>query len=225
MDRREAVLREMNLYPVWVRREQPKAVPLPASADTEVQLQTMAWPELKEKVRDCELCCLRAGCTQTVFGVGNEKADWLFVGEAPGAEEDARGEPFVGHAGRLLDNMLLAIRLKRSEVYIANVIKCRPPDNRQPHAIEVAACLPYLKRQIALVQPRVIVALGKTAASALLDTDASIASLRGRVHEYQGIPLIVSFHPAYLLRTPLDKAKSWQDLCLASATINASTAR
>lgn len=223
MDRREAVLREMNLYPVWMRREQPKAVP--ASADAEVQLQTMAWPALKEKVRDCELCRLRAGCTQTVFGVGNEKADWLFVGEAPGAEEDARGEPFVGHAGRLLDNMLLAMRLKRSEVYIANVIKCRPPDNRQPQAIEVAACLPYLKRQIALVQPRVIVALGKTAASALLDTDASIASLRGRVHEYQGIPLVVSFHPAYLLRTPLDKAKSWQDLCLASATISAQAAR
>ena len=219
MDRREAVLRELNLYPAWVRREQPKTVPAPA--DTEVLLQTMAWPELKEKVRGCELCRLRAGCTQTVFGVGNEQADWLFVGEGPGAEEDARGEPFVGHAGRLLDNMLLAIGLKRSEVYIANVVKCRPPDNRQPHASEVAACLLYLKRQIALIKPGIIVALGKTAASALLDTDASVASLRGRVLEYQGIPLIVSFHPAYLLRTPLDKAKSWQDLCLARATISA----
>ena len=219
MDRREAVLRELNLYPAWVRREQPKAASAPA--DTEVRLQTMDWPELKEKVRGCELCGLRAGCTQTVFGVGDENAKWLFVGEGPGAEEDARGEPFVGHAGRLLDNMLLAIGLKRKEVYIANVVKCRPPDNRQPHANEVAACLPYLKHQIALIKPGIIVALGRTAASALLDTDASVASLRGRVHEYQGIPLIVSFHPAYLLRTPQDKAKSWQDLCLARETISA----
>ena len=217
MDRREAVLRELNLYPAWVRREQPKAVPAPA--DAEVRLQ--AWPELKEKVRGCELCPLRSGCTQTVFGAGDENAEWLFVGEGPGAEEDARGEPFVGHAGRLLDNMLLAIRLKRSEVYIANVVKCRPPDNRQPHASEVAACLPYLKNQIALVKPRIIVALGRTAASALLNTDQSIASLRGRVHEYQGIPLVVSFHPAYLLRAPLDKERSWQDLCLAHAAISA----
>lgn len=219
MDRREAVLRELNLYPVWVRRD--KCYASDEAAPLEMRATQMDWPELKEQVKGCELCPLRAGCTQTVFGVGDEKAQWLFVGEAPGTEEDARGEPFVGHAGKLLDNMLLAIGLKRSEVYIANVVKCRPPDNRQPHAAEVAACLPYLQRQIALIEPRVIVALGKTAASALLNNDASIASLRGRVHEYQGMPLIVSFHPAYLLRTPLDKAKSWQDLCLARAAADA----
>ncbi len=223
MDRREAVLRELNLYPAWVRREQPKVATTPA--DMEVRLQTMAWPELKEKVRDCELCRLRAGCTQTVFGVGDENAKWLFVGEGPGAEEDARGEPFVGHAGRLFDNMLLSIGLRRKEVYITNVVKCRPPDNRQPHANEVAACLPYLKRQIELIRPGIIVALGRTAASAMLDTDASVASLRGRVHEYKGIPLIVSFHPSYLLRTPLDKAKSWQDLCLAVKAVGEHVAR
>ena len=249
MDRREAVLRELNLYPAWVRREQPVVktpdvaneppqadvfAPAPMhevrSGDSlrEFQLKnaggalgSLTFPELKEKVRGCELCSLRSGCTQTVFGVGNEQADWLFVGEAPGVDEDATGEPFVGHAGRLLDNMLLAIKLKRSEVYIANVIKCRPPDDRHPHVNEVASCLPYLKRQIALVQPKIIVAMGKTAASALLHTDATIASLRGRVHDYQGIPLIVSLHPAYLLRSPMEKAKSWQDLCLAVETMNA----
>ena len=184
-------------------------------------LGRLDWPELKQLVRDCELCALRAGCTQTVAGTGNEQADWLFVGEAPGADEDETGEPFVGHAGRLLDNMLLAIKLKRREVYIANVIKCRPPDDRHPHVGEIAACLPYLKRQIDLVQPKVIVALGKTAASSLLETDATIASLRGKVHDYKGIPLIVTFHPAYLLRSPQEKAKAWQDLCLAVATMQA----
>lgn len=177
------------------------------------------WPELKQKVHDCELCNLRAGCTQTVLGSGDEQADWMFIGEAPGAEEDTTGEPFVGHAGRLLDNMLLAIKLKRRDTYIANVIKCRPPEDRHPHVGEIANCLPFLRRQIDLVKPRVIVALGKTAASALLGTDATIASLRGTVHDYQGIPLIVTFHPAYLLRSPLEKAKAWQDLCLAVDTM------
>ena len=208
-------MREMNLYPIWVRRETPAAKETLA----ETIPSRLDWLELKEKVRNCALCPLRAGCKQTVFGVGNEKAEWLFVGEGPGAEEDAKGEPFVGQAGRLLDNMLLAIGLKRGDVYIANVVKCRPPNNRQPQASEIAACLPYLENQIALIQPRIIVALGRTAASALLNTDAAISSLRGRVHEHRGIPLVVSFHPAYLLRTPLDKAKSWQDLCLASATL------
>ncbi len=208
-------MRELNLYPMWVRRESAPAT-LP-----EVLPSHLDWPELKEKVKGCDLCLLRSGCTQTVFGVGDENAQWLFVGEGPGAEEDARGEPFVGQAGRLLVNMLLAIGLKREDVYIANVVKCRPPGNRQPHASEVAACLPYLKNQIALVQPSIIVALGKTAASALLNTDQSIASLRSKVHDYQGIPLVVTFHPAYLLRTPQDKAKSWQDLCLAERTTRA----
>ncbi len=203
-------------------------VPAVATEDSlrEFQLQNQGgalgrlnWSELKQKIRDCELCKLRAGCTQTVAGCGNEQADWMFIGEAPGVDEDATGEPFVGHAGRLLDNMLLAIGLKRAEVYIANVIKCRPPEDRHPHVGEIADCLPYLKRQIDLVQPKVIVALGKTAASALLETDATIGSLRGTVHNYKGIPLIATFHPAYLLRSPMEKAKAWQDLCLAVETM------
>lgn len=181
-------------------------------------LADVEWPELKQKVQDCELCDLRSGCNQTVFGTGSENADWMLIGEAPGEDEDISGEPFTGHAGRLLNNMLLSIGLKRENVYIANVIKCRPPEDRHPHVGEVHACLPYLKRQIELVKPKLIVALGRTAASALLETDATIASLRGEVHDYKGIPLIVTFHPAYLLRSPLEKAKSWQDLCLAIGT-------
>ena len=157
-----------------------------------------------------------------MFGVGDEKADWLFVGEGPGADEDVLGEPFVGQAGKLLDNMLMAIKLKRgSNVYIANIVKCRPPGNRNPEADEIAACLPYLHRQIELIQPKLIVALGKVASNALMGRDATLASLRGKLHEYRGIPLIVTYHPAYLLRTPSEKAKAWQDLCLAVQTRNA----
>jgi DNA polymerase len=151
--------------------------------------------------------------------VGDEKAAWLFVGEGPGADEDEQGEPFVGQAGKLLDNMLAAIKLKRGKnVYIANVVKCRPPNNRIPEADEIAQCLPYLQNQIALIQPKIIVALGKTAACALLGRDATLGSLRGKVYEYQGIPLIITYHPAYLLRSPAEKAKAWQDLCFAVAT-------
>jgi DNA polymerase len=152
-------------------------------------------------------------------------AQWLFVGEAPGAEEDARGEPFVGQAGRLLDNMLAALGMKRGKnVYIANVLKCRPPGNRTPTPLEVESCRPYLDRQIALIRPTLIVALGKSAATTLLNVDATIASLRGRVHRYQGVPLIVTYHPAYLLRNLPDKAKAWEDLCLARATVRGSQA-
>jgi DNA polymerase len=199
-----------------VRREsrEPEAAEIETTGH-----QALDWPELKEKVRNCNLCSLRSGCKQTVFGVGNEKASWLFVGEGPGADEDTKGEPFVGQAGRLLDSMLLAMNLKRDEVYIANVVKCRPPNNRNPLPEEIASCLPYLERQIELIGPKVIVALGKVAASALLNTDAAISSLRGKVHEYRGIPLIVTFHPAYLLRSPMEKAKSWQDLRLAINTM------
>jgi uracil-DNA glycosylase len=213
------------------------------------RLRGLDWPELKQQVRDCTACRLRAGCTQTVFGVGDEKADWLFVGEGPGADEDAQGEPFVGQAGKLLDNMLMAIKLKRgNNVYIANIVKCRPPGNRNPEADEIAACLPYLQRQIELIQPKMIVALGKVASNALLGKDATLASLRGKLHEYRvapasvsgedavsessrltplprqtatphrvgvSIPLIVTYHPAYLLRSPTEKAKAWQDLCMA----------
>jgi uracil-DNA glycosylase family 4 len=230
--REEAVLRELNLYPLWQRRGMAApvqsavgAVPVPATVgatvhESELPVGELGWPELKARVRDCSACKLRAGCTQTVFGVGDEKADWLFVGEGPGADEDEKGEPFVGQAGKLLDNMLMSIRLKRgSNVYIGNIVKCRPPGNRTPEADEIAACMPYLQRQIELISPRLIVALGKTAATALLHRDATLSSLRGRLHEFQGIPLVVTYHPAYLLRTQADKAKAWQDLCLAVTTM------
>jgi uracil-DNA glycosylase family 4 len=151
-----------------------------------------------------------------VFGVGDEKAEWLFVGEGPGADEDAQGEPFVGQAGKLLDNMLAAIKLQRGKnVYIANVVKCRPPNNRTPEPDEIATCMPYLRQQIALIQPKLIVALGKTAATSLLGRDATLGSLRGTMHDFNGTPLIVTYHPAYLLRSPAEKAKAWQDLCFA----------
>ena len=177
-------------------------------------------PELKTHVHDCQLCTLRAACTQPVFGSGDQQADWLFIGEAPGDAEDAQDEPFVGEAGSLLDNMLMAIKLRRGEnVYIANVIKCRPSENRHPHVDEIALCLPYLKRQIALIQPKLIVLLGKTAATALLGSDTTLGSLRGTLHDYQGIPVVVTYHPAYLLRKPTEKARAWEDLCLAVATL------
>ena len=180
----------------------------------------LGWPELKAMVRDCTACKLRAGCTQTVFGVGDEKADWLFVGEGPGADEDAQGEPFVGQAGKLLDNMLAAIKLKRgNKVYIANIVKCRPPGNRTPEADEIATCLPYLQRQIELIRPKLIAALGKTAATSLLGRDATLGSLRGKLYDYRGVPLLVTYHPSYLLRAPLEKAKAWQDLCMAVETM------
>jgi uracil-DNA glycosylase family 4 len=177
---------------------------------------SMAWPEVKARVASCVDCRLHEKRTKTVFGVGDENADWLFVGEGPGAEEDAKGEPFVGQAGRLLDNMLPAIGLRRgANVYIANAVKCRPPGNRNPEPGEALACEPYLHRQIELIRPKLIIALGKVAAQNLLATDASIASLRGRVHRYRGIPLIVTYHPAYLLRSLPEKAKAWEDLCFA----------
>jgi DNA polymerase len=180
----------------------------------------MDWAELKAAVAGCTACELHKTRTQTVFGVGDEKADWLFIGEAPGADEDAQGEPFVGQAGKLLDNMLKSIGLKRGDnVYIANVVKSRPPGNRNPLPEEIVACMPYLRRQIELIQPKLIVTLGKIASEALLGREATIASLRGKVHAYQGIPLIVTYHPAYLLRTLQDKSKAWEDLCLAKQTM------
>ena len=232
MNREEAVLRELNLYPLWQLRGVVASVPAQAAEVVEQKVVTasntsreqligeLGWTELKTMVRDCTACKLRAGCTQTVFGVGDEKADWLFVGEGPGADEDAQGEPFVGQAGKLLDNMLNAIKLKRgSNVYIANIVKCRPPGNRTPEPDEIATCLPYLQRQIKLIQPKLIVALGKTAAASLLGRDATLGSLRGALHDYHGIPLLVTYHPAYLLRSPMEKAKAWQDLCLAVETM------
>ena len=186
----------------------------------EEQIARMEWPALKAAVKSCTACGLRAGCTQTVFGVGDESAQWLLVGEAPGAEEDRLGEPFVGQAGKLLDSMLAAIGLERGRnVYIANVLKCRPPGNRNPEPGEVAQCAPHLSRQIELIQPKLILAMGRFAVQTLLDTDATIASLRGTVHRYQGVPLVVTYHPAYLLRNLPDKAKAWADLVFARRTI------
>jgi uracil-DNA glycosylase len=195
------------------------------SAPPVAAVHNMTWAELKENVASCVKCGLCQGRTRTVFGVGDEKAKWLFVGEGPGRNEDQRGEPFVGNAGKLLDNMLLAMGLKRGDnAYIANIVKCRPTDDtgkdRPPTPQETAACLPYLERQIALINPTVIVALGKTAALSLLalDPETPVSKLRGSVHRYAERPLVVTYHPAYLLRNMADKKKAWADLCLAMAT-------
>jgi DNA polymerase len=188
----------------------PRA-PLPAGID---------WQPLREAVAACTACDLCKTRTQTVFGVGNVRAEWLVIGEAPGAEEDRQGEPFVGRAGQLLNAMLLAIGLPRETVFIANILKCRPPGNRDPKPEEVARCLPFLSAQIALLKPKVMLAVGRIAAQNLLATDAPLARLRGKVHRFgeADTPLIVTYHPAYLLRTPADKRKAWEDLKFARAT-------
>jgi DNA polymerase len=180
------------------------------------------WEALGKAVENCTACALHRSRTQTVFGVGNRSAEWLFIGEAPGAEEDRRGEPFVGRAGQLLNAMLRAIGLEREQVYITNILKSRPPKNRDPRPEEVAACTPFLRRQIALIKPRIIVALGRIAAQHLLNTDASLGRLRGRTHIYEDtrIPVVATYHPAYLLRNPAGKAKAWQDLCFARRVIS-----
>jgi uracil-DNA glycosylase family 4 len=188
------------------------------------EIGALDWGPLQEQVASCTACGLCRSRSRTVFGVGALQARWMLIGEAPGAEEDARGEPFVGRAGQLLDAMLSAIGLdRRQQVYIANVLKCRPPRNRDPLPDEVAACEPFLQRQLSLVSPAIVLVLGRFAAQAMLGTDASIASLRGRVHHKEvsgvSIPLVVTYHPAYLLRTPADKAKVWADLLLARRTM------
>ncbi|NML97031.1 uracil-DNA glycosylase [Paraburkholderia sp. RP-4-7] len=201
--------------------DQPAHTPAEARRETPEpsSIQTLDWDALSEQVATCQRCRLCEKRTNTVFGVGDRNADWMLIGEAPGENEDRLGEPFVGQAGKLLDNMLRSLTLARdTNVYIANVIKCRPPGNRNPEPDEVARCEPYLQRQVALVKPKLIVALGRFAAQSLLKTEASISSLRGRVHEYEGVPVIVTYHPAYLLRSLPDKAKAWADLCLARDT-------
>ncbi len=193
----------------------PAAVsPSPVEGD---DVSRLDWEALEARVRACTACELHRTRTQVVFGVGNRNADWMIVGEAPGAEEDRRGEPFVGRAGQLLDAMLHAIGLQRQEVYIANVLKCRPPNNRDPRPEEVEQCEPYLERQVALVAPRLILAVGRIAAQNLLKTNAPLSRLRGRVHSYgeTETPLVVTYHPAYLLRSPREKRKAWEDLKLA----------
>jgi DNA polymerase len=231
-------LKELELLPV-ARLYGLDAVPV-IPAQTEIQaepLRTAAaisakapaatgatWDELRAQVAACTKCGLCQQRKQAVFGVGCETGPWLFVGEGPGADEDQQGEPFVGQAGKLLDSMLAAIGCARGrEVYIANVVKCRPPGNRTPTHEEAAACAPYLDRQIELIGPKLIVALGKTAATRLLATEASLASLRGRVHRYRDIPVIVTYHPAYLLRSLPEKAKAWEDLVFARRTLAAAT--
>ena len=203
-------------------------VPSPAPASRPAGIEHMDWAALQAAVSGCAACGLCQGRRQAVFGVGDTQADWLVVGEAPGEQEDLRGEPFVGPSGQLLDQMLKAIQLSRRPsdapspgqpplggVYIANVIKCRPPGNRNPLPAEVAQCEPYLARQVALLRPKIILALGRFAVQSLLGSTEPIGKLRGRVHQYQGVPVIVSYHPAYLLRNLPDKAKAWADLCLA----------
>ena len=178
------------------------------------------WGVLRERVAGCTACGLCKTRTQTVFGVGNTRAEWLVIGEAPGAEEDRQGEPFVGRAGQLLNAMLLAIGLPRETVFIANILKCRPPGNRDPKPEEVSRCLPYLSAQIALLKPKIILAVGRIAAQNLLATDAPLARLRGKLHHFgeANTPLVITYHPAYLLRTPADKRKAWEDLKFARAT-------
>ena len=214
----EAVVTRPSAAPATVR------VPQPAGIDG------MDWTALRDTVAGCQACGLCQGRTQTVFGVGDTAAEWMVVGEAPGEQEDHQGEPFVGPSGQLLDNMLKAIGLSRLAdaggeganggstlrgVYIANVVKCRPPGNRNPHPDEVAKCDPYLARQVALVRPKIILAMGRFAVQSLLQTTEPIGKLRGQVHRYHGVPVIVTYHPAYLLRNLPEKAKAWADLCLA----------
>jgi uracil-DNA glycosylase len=175
-------------------------------------ISSLDWQSLQQVVSQCQFCELHATRTQTVFGAGNQNADLLIIGEAPGADEDSLGEPFMGQAGKLLHAMLHAIQLDRQQVYITNVLKCRPPQNRDPHTSEIICCDSYLQRQIALIQPKVILALGRVAAHHLLLTQTALGSLRGRKYSYNGIPLLVTYHPAYLLRMPAEKGKAWQDL-------------
>ena len=195
-------------------------IPIPVRAVADADVAALGWEELQYRVAACARCALSASRSQTVFGVGDRAARWLIVGEAPGADEDRQGEPFVGRAGQLLNAMLRAAGFERGEVYIANVLKCRPPGNRDPGLEEVRCCLPFLHRQIALVNPDLVLCLGRIAAQNLLGVDTPLGQLRGRVHRLAplGTPVIVSYHPAYLLRSPSEKRKSWADLRLAIET-------
>jgi len=247
MATRDDILTELGLAPTWRLRSRPESptevaedvaessvasrsfnTSAPATSAEDVgarreRIARLEWRDFDRDVEQCTACGLSRTRNRAVPGVGDRQAEWLFVGEGPGSDEDAKGEPFVGQAGRLLDNMLAALGMKRGEnVYIANVVKCRPPNNRTPEPREVEACRPYLDRQIALLRPKLIVALGKSAATTLLENEASVASLRGRVHRYCGVPLVVTYHPAYLLRSLPDKAKAWEDLLFARHTLGAS---
>lgn len=225
-EQRNAYLQAMGIQ-VWISRGQdddsrssgpvaPVSVPEKRGSVAEV------WAEMEARVAGCTRCDLHASRTQTVFGTGNREADWLIIGEAPGADEDRQGEPFVGRAGQLLNEMLLAAGFRREEVYIANILKCRPPNNRNPRPEEVACCREYLEQQIGLIQPRIIIAVGAIAAHNLLQTDVPVGRLRGTLHRHGDIPLVVTYHPAYLLRAPLEKRKAWQDLQFARQALPSS---
>ncbi len=208
-----AYLRALGIQ-VWVRRPGSEN----ASADRGERpgaKEADEWDRLAYEVSTCRACPLHKTRTQAVFGVGNRQAAWMLIGEAPGEQEDLKGEPFVGPAGQLLNEMLRALGLRREEVYITNILKSRPPGNRDPRPEEVAACEPFLRRQIALVQPKIILAVGRIAAQNLLHTDAPLSRLRGKVHRFGAIPLVVVYHPAYLLRNPAAKRQAWEDLKLA----------
>lgn len=222
---RRAYLKALGID-VWLPRDE--ADPADELANESVESTAVAeapaaeglnWSELRESVAQCKACVLHGSRTQTVFGVGSPDADWMIIGEAPGAEEDRRGEPFIGRAGKLLDEMLRAVGQPRDKVFIANILKCRPPDNRDPKPAEAAACRRYLERQIALVRPKIILAVGKIAAQHMLGSDAPVGQMRGTVHQHGEIPLVVTYHPAYLLRSPTQKSKAWDDLCLASRAL------
>lgn len=223
--RRHRLWQAMGLGPVWQQRHPSAAASGGGSGDPRAdRIVNLGWDELVAETARCRACPLGETRRNAVFGIGYRHAEWMLVGEAPGAEEDARGEPFVGQAGKLLDNMLASIGLTREgetprSVFIANVLKCRPPSNRNPDPAEVAQCRPFLLRQVELVDPKLVVVMGRFASQALLGTDASIASLRGQVHHVdvagRRVPVVVTYHPAYLLRNLGDKAKSWADLCFA----------
>lgn len=222
---RQAYLDAMGVQ-TWELREpaplSPRSRPAqPARTDPEPADEPLGWEALQNVVRGCTACGLHRSRTQTVFGVGARTAELMLIGEAPGADEDRQGEPFVGRAGQLLNEMLCAIGFARQQVYIANILKCRPPNNRDPESVEVQQCEGYLRRQVELISPKLILALGRIAAHNLLQTQVSLARLRGDVHHYgeSQVPLLVTYHPAYLLRSPQDKAKAWQDLCAARALL------
>ena len=243
MTSREIILREMGLTPIWVNRadaadatvaelpvaEHPKPVPIAApepevsSAEREAIIKNLSWDELINSIAACTACKLCKTRTNTVPGVGDRSPAWMVIGEAPGENEDREGEPFVGKSGQLLDAMLVAVGKKRGDgVYIANVIKCRPPGNRDPESDEIAACVPYLNRQIALAQPKLLLASGKFAAQILLKCDDSVGTMRAlpaAESQRSGVPIVVTYHPSYLLRSPLEKAKAWDDLMKAKALV------
>jgi DNA polymerase len=248
---RDQMLVEMGISPLWVEREPgshlrgsdktppiKQKLPMPAvltrseldkpapiapflHSETNASVHSENWPKLTAQVAACHACPLSQQRKQAVLGVGDKNPDWLFVGERPGVEEDTQGEPFVGQAGKLLDNMLAALGVSRNgKVYISNAVKCRPPGNRTPEPSEVATCQHYLEQQIALLKPKIIVLLGKVAASSLLKEDKTLAAMRGSRFEYAGIPVVVTYHPDYLLRNLPDKAKAWEDLVFARRVLN-----